>query len=170
MAALWQHTSAFGICPVRVLLSVHAESAANAEEACTKNRSRPLPFATFSHDEVNGMTCELCGDAVTHPIGASRLEEQMATWLDEKRRENPLLKQFSELREEPQRPVESWCLFTGEPMGICSHCCTKRLFSWLLREAPELGDEFLTFFTFADERPVFEALLPIEEEEQALIT
>lgn len=109
------------------------------------------------------MPCELCGEAVTHPIGASRIKEQVATWLREKAPE-ALLAKLGELHEEVRGPAESWCIFTGEETRICSHCVTKRFFSWILREAPELAEEFLTLFTFADERPWFLSLLPLPGE------
>lgn len=112
------------------------------------------------------MPCASCGEVPTEPISPQRLEYQVATWLCE-RGEERLLPMLRLVTEDAEGEGVDRCIFTGNPVSICSQCYVRRVHAMLLSVAPVLTGEFVQFFTFADERSEF----PVERkrEQQAAI-
>ena len=91
--------------------------------------------------------CIHCNQVITNPVCPHCLEESINDWLSQKR---PAL--AKEIKAVPKEYItgieETHCIFCGRIMNLCSYCYTAEIFEILEKKAPELIEEFVTFFNF----------------------
>ena len=92
-------------------------------------------------------SCIQCNQVITNPVCAHCLEKSVKDWLYQRKPSViPMLESIS--KEYITGFEETHCVSCGRLMNLCSYCYTVELFDILKVNAPELVEEFVTFFHF----------------------
>ena len=92
-------------------------------------------------------SCIHCDQVITNPVCSHCLERSVKDWLYQR---NPsVVKLVESINKEYITGFEGTrCISCGRIMNLCSYCYTAELFDLLELNAPELVEEFVTFFNF----------------------
>ena len=88
--------------------------------------------------------CPLCDEVITNPICLDCLEEQLKHWWLLVKDEPLELKELFTGYPE----IGTRCIICGENISVCSHCYAKEAWDLIIKNYPELGEEFLIHFNY----------------------
>ena len=91
-------------------------------------------------------TCIGCHEAITNPICPGCLENEIVTWLSERRPE--LVRYIEGASTNLTNDWVTYCIVCGSQMGVCGHCFTKEVLEAVREQSPDLEEEFLLLFNF----------------------
>ena len=86
--------------------------------------------------------CVECDEVITNPICSVCLSEKMQFVVAQ---DNPALAVYIDAADVGG---ESLCLFCGRHMGVCAHCFSKDIYSYLCEKDLRIAKEFMQRFDF----------------------